>query len=69
MIFCASTGGRSLSVPFSKIASRPGDHLELPFESQSKYVKKGPTRGVAVHLDALTKLTDETVAGFGLYDP
>lgn len=43
--------------------------LEFPFEAKSKYVHKGPTRGVQAHMDAIEKLTDETVKDFGMFDP
>jgi hypothetical protein len=73
---CASTLERSIfwmrKMSYAALLEnriKAGDHLELPFESQSKYVHKGPTRGVLTHLDVLTKLTDETVKDFGMYDP
>jgi hypothetical protein len=73
---CASTLERSIfwmrKMSYAALLEnriKAGDHLELPFESQSKYVHKGPTRGVLTHLDVLTELTDETVKDFGIYDP
>jgi hypothetical protein len=73
---CASTLERSIwwmqKIAYAKILEdriKAGDHLELPFESQSKYVKKGPTRGVLAHMDTITKLAEETVKDFGIYDP
>jgi len=43
--------------------------LDYPFEAKSKYVHKGPTRGVLAHMDVLTELTDKTVKDFGIHDP
>jgi hypothetical protein len=72
----ASTLERSIfwmrKIAFSAILEdrmKADKHLEFPFEAKSKYVHKGPTRGVFAHMDTIKKLTDETVKDFGIYDP